>query len=264
MTQARWLGRTAGNLDTDMSVIRRISAKPHQVQKRVFDARNTRWDDHRLVVRAELSDAAVRAIDKCGQGVSMEDIAAEAGVSKPKLYRHFGDKAGLYRAVGSRLGTMIWESAELTLQDAGSAPSVDEVFGSLIRSYVRLVAKHPAVVRFLISHKMFQYSVSGDGGAADELRSIVEILAEQFATHLRTIDADTSTVPIVVASILGSGLSATEWWLDGGAEQGVDDELFIAHLQDTTWGIVEAASRRLGVDFSRDRSISDVGFVTRR
>ena len=51
----------------------------------MFDARSTRWDDHRVVVRAELADAAVRAIERCGEGVSMDDIAAEAGVSKPKL-----------------------------------------------------------------------------------------------------------------------------------------------------------------------------------
>ncbi len=246
-----------------MSVIRRISATPHQVQRRVFDARSTRWDDHRLTVRAELADAAVRAIERCGQDVSMEDIAAEAGVSKPKLYRHFGDKAGLYRAVGSRLGAMIWESAELTMRNAGSDLSVDEMFALLIRSYVHLVAEHPAVLRFLIGHKMFQYSASGNGSAADELRSVMEVIADQFSTTLRSIDADTSSVPLVVASILGSGLSATEWWIEGGKESGVDDQVFAAHLHDTTWGIIDSSGRRLGVDFSRHLPISDPGFVTR-
>jgi len=32
----------------------------------------------------------------------MASIAAEAGISKPILYRHFGDKSGLYQAVAER------------------------------------------------------------------------------------------------------------------------------------------------------------------
>ncbi|MCB1004958.1 MAG: helix-turn-helix transcriptional regulator [Acidimicrobiales bacterium] len=43
--------------------------------------------------RAELADAAVRAIRTVGADASMADIAAEAGITKPVLYHHFGDKA---------------------------------------------------------------------------------------------------------------------------------------------------------------------------
>ncbi len=32
----------------------------------------------------------------------MEVIAAEAGITKPVLYRHFGDKDGLYEALAER------------------------------------------------------------------------------------------------------------------------------------------------------------------
>lgn len=245
-----------------MSVVRRISSTPQQVQRRVFDARSTRWDDHRVVVRAELADAAVRAIERCGEGVSMDDIAAEAGVSKPKLYRHFGDKAGLYRSVGSKFGAMIWESAEVTIRDGGSDLTVDDMIGSLIRSYVGLVGKNPSVVRFLISHRMFQYSVAGDGSAADEIRSVMEVVADQFAENLRGIDADLTAIPLAVASILGSGLSATEWWIDGGRENGVDDVAFATHLQATTWGIIDATAQQMGVVFERHLSIGDPEFMT--
>src|SRR5437870_1050650 len=51
---------------------------------------------------AALVDAAVAAIRRHGPGVSMDQIAAEAGVAKPILYRHFGDRGGLVLAVAVR------------------------------------------------------------------------------------------------------------------------------------------------------------------
>ena len=64
------------------------------------DGRTTRWDAHRDQRRAELVQAAVRAIDQHGPDVTIADIAAEAGVSKPVLYRYFTDKDQLHAAVG--------------------------------------------------------------------------------------------------------------------------------------------------------------------
>src|SRR3954468_24459288 len=52
--------------------------------------------------RAELLDAADRVVQRDGSAASMNVIAAEAGITKPILYRHFGDKGGLYRALADR------------------------------------------------------------------------------------------------------------------------------------------------------------------
>src|ERR671939_42161 len=52
--------------------------------------------------RQELLDAADRVIMRDGPEASMNAIAAEAGITKPILYRHFGDKGGLYRALAVR------------------------------------------------------------------------------------------------------------------------------------------------------------------
>src|SRR5207302_9951141 len=67
------------------------------------DERRRRWDDHRVQRRRELIEAAVRVIQRRGPAVTMDDIAAEAGVAKPILYGVFRDKAEPYRAVGSRV-----------------------------------------------------------------------------------------------------------------------------------------------------------------
>ncbi|KSU51556.1 MULTISPECIES: TetR/AcrR family transcriptional regulator [unclassified Gordonia (in: high G+C Gram-positive bacteria)] len=246
-----------------MSVVRRISAAPVKVQRRVRDARSTRWDDHRAVVKAELVDAAIRAIEKFGDAVSMDDFAEEAGASKPKLYRHFGDRAGLYSAVAARLGSMMWESAQSTLLSGQADSTVDELFRSAVSAYVSLVDEHPAVVRFLMTNHMFQYSESGEGGAADQLRSAMEIISDEFARGLREVDAEESPVAVAVASILGAGLSATQWWIDHGRQNGMSRDMFAAHLCQTSWGIIDGAAATVGVRFHRDRSLGDPGFATR-
>ncbi len=246
-----------------MSVVRRISAAPVKVQRRVRDARSTRWDDHRAVVKAELVDAAIRAIEKFGDAVSMDDFAEEAGASKPKLYRHFGDRAGLYSAVAARLGSMMWESAQSTLLSGQADSTVDELFRSAVSAYVSLVDEHPAVVRFLMTNHMFQYSESGEGGAADQLRSAMEIISDEFARGLREVDAEESPVAVAVASILGAGISATQWWIDHGRQNGMSRDMFAAHLCQTSWGIIDGAAATVGVRFHRDRPLGDPGFATR-
>lgn len=52
--------------------------------------------------RTELLEAAERVVLRDGPEASMNAIAAEAGITKPILYRHFGDKSGLYRALAKR------------------------------------------------------------------------------------------------------------------------------------------------------------------
>jgi len=58
---------------------------------------------HRAERREQLLTAATRAFARSGfAATSLEDIAAEAGVTAVILYRHFDSKADLYRAVLDR------------------------------------------------------------------------------------------------------------------------------------------------------------------
>ena len=56
----------------------------------------------RAARRAQLLDAAVDAIRDLGPGVTMEQLASAGGVTKPILYRHFGDRDGLINAIAER------------------------------------------------------------------------------------------------------------------------------------------------------------------
>ena len=80
------------------------------------DGRDTRWAAHRVTRRRELVEHALRAIRQFGPGVGMDEIAAQAGTSKTVIYRHFGDRAGLYRAVAQAVHTYILEDLTAALQ----------------------------------------------------------------------------------------------------------------------------------------------------
>jgi AcrR family transcriptional regulator len=63
---------------------------------------NGERDRARARRRASLLDAADRAVRSHGPDVSMDAVASEAGITKPVLYRHFGDRGGLFSAVAAR------------------------------------------------------------------------------------------------------------------------------------------------------------------
>src|SRR6185503_19473544 len=56
----------------------------------------------RVARRDELLAAADRAVRELGPEASMDAIAAEAGITKPIVYRYFGDKDDLYAALAER------------------------------------------------------------------------------------------------------------------------------------------------------------------
>src|ERR687893_74653 len=57
--------------------------------------------------RAEMVQAAIDAVRTLGPGVSVAEIAAQAGITKPVLYRHFTDRADLQRAVGREAAALL-------------------------------------------------------------------------------------------------------------------------------------------------------------
>ena len=98
------------------------------------DGRAARWEQHNVDRRRALVEDAVRAIRELGPGVGMDEIAARAKTSKTVLYRHFGDKSGLYRAVVESVEQYILrklplDDAELVVasRPTGEVPTEDPV-----------------------------------------------------------------------------------------------------------------------------------------
>lgn len=114
------------------------------------DGRDTRWAAHRVTRRRELVEHALRAIRQGGPGVGMEEIAAQAGTSKTVIYRHFGDRAGLYRAVAQAVHAYILSDLTAALQ-LTDASDLGRLTADLADSYLALVERDPEIYRFVMS-----------------------------------------------------------------------------------------------------------------
>ena len=97
--------------------------------------------------RRELLEAADRVVLRDGPQASMNAIAAEAGITKPILYRHFGDKGGLYRALAKRHTDALLDA----LRAALDAPAERrERVEATLDTYLAAIEARPQVYRFLM------------------------------------------------------------------------------------------------------------------
>lgn len=89
---------------------------------------------------------ADRVIQRRGVAVSMDEIASEAGITKPVLYRHFGDKEGLFEALTERyvdeLARALRPAIDSTDPRARLAATID--------AYLSYVEREPERYRFLL------------------------------------------------------------------------------------------------------------------
>jgi AcrR family transcriptional regulator len=215
------------------------------------DARSERWREHRKKVRSEIVDAAFRAIDQQGPGVSLREIAEVAGTAKPKIYRHFADKSDLFQAIGQRLRDMLW-SAIFPSIDL-SSDSGREVIRRSVEQYVRLVDQHPNVIRFLIQGRFAEQSES-TVRALNESREITLAMADMFDNELRDVELDAAALELAAYAAFGSVASATDWWLgtvqDSPRRMPADE--FVAHLTTIMVGAIGGTCELLGIKLNPD------------
>ena len=121
----------------------RLSVRFEVMATRTLHPDRTRQRELR---REELLDAADRIVRAGGRDTSMEEIAAEAGITKPILYRHFGDKDGLHEALAER-----YVELKEALLPAGKARGARERLAATIDAYLAYVEREPERYRFLLA-----------------------------------------------------------------------------------------------------------------
>lgn len=165
----------------------------------------------RAARREELLDAADRIVRRDGPAASMVAIAAEAGISKPILYRHFGDKSGLYAALAERYTTRLLDDLQAALRSGSTRRGRVE---RTIEAYLSAIEEEPQVYRFLVHS---DEAASAQSQVRSFTRRLSALLADGIAAE---IDASPARAAAWGHGIVGMVQSAGDWWLEtGGASR---------------------------------------------
>jgi AcrR family transcriptional regulator len=200
-----------------------------------IDGRKRRWHQHKVERRNELVDGTLEAIRTQGRDVSMDEIAAEIGVSKTVLYRYFVDKNDLTTAVMMRFvqTTLIPNmAAALSANSDGF-----ELTREITRVYVETVAAEPEIYPFVFANS----SASKSKVIADSERIIAGMLAVVLRRRMHRAGMDAKGVEPWAYLIVGGVQLATHSWM---SHRRMSSDELIDYLTMLTWsalcGIVEA------------------------
>ena len=198
------------------------------------DGRKRRWHQHKVERRNELVDGTIEAIRRHGRYLSMDEIAAEIGVSKTVLYRYFVDKNDLTTAVMMRFAqtTLIPNMAAALSSNLDGFDLTREV----IRVYVDTVANEPEPYRFVMANS----SASKSKVIADSERIIARMLAVMLRRRMQQAGMDTGGVEPWAYLIVGGVQLATHSWM---SDPRMSRDELIDYLTMLSWnalcGIVE-------------------------
>lgn len=202
--------------------------------------RVTELSERRAERRAELLDAAVAAIRAHGPRVSMEDLAAAAGVTKPILYRHFGDRRGMVLALADRFSTELLAK----LRQAMTQPADPRtLLVQTIDAFVGIVERDPQVYRFLVQRAATDQP-EGVAALSEFMRRIGEEVANVLRLQLQAAGADDSGAEPLAHGIVGFVYAAGDWWAE---RRTMSRQALVEHLGGLLWsgvgGLVTPADR---------------------
>jgi AcrR family transcriptional regulator len=175
--------------------------------------------------REELLDAADRIVRSRGRDTSMDEIAAEAGITKPILYRHFGDKDGLYEALAERYVEELKEA----LLPAGKARGARDRLAATIDAYLAYVEREPERYRFLLGAA--ERSSTAEL-MADFRRERVERCADTATANLRRVGIEGPVGELWAHAVSGLIREAGIWWLETRA---MPRKRVVEHLTAVVW-----------------------------
>ena len=175
--------------------------------------------------------------DKGFEAVSVEEIAAKAGVSKPVVYEHFGGKEGLYAVVVDREMNDLLHSISDALT-AGSARALLEQAGMALFDYIDA---NPQGFRILVRDSPVSQSSGSFASLIVDIAAQVEhLLAREFDSH----DISTKYAGVYSQALVGMVALTGQWWLDV-RKPGKED--VVAHLVNLAWNGLEHLEPKPGL-----------------
>ena len=142
----------------------------------------------------------------------MDQLAAAAGVTKPILYKHFGDRSGLTKAIGDEYATGILDEIRAALASGGD----DQVLlVAAVDAYLSFVERDPDLYRFLVMTGGDNAAV-GAATLVDFMPRIAQEVALVLGERMRDAGLDSGAAEPWAYGIVGMVHLAGHWWLGRG------------------------------------------------
>jgi AcrR family transcriptional regulator len=175
--------------------------------------------------RAQLLDIGRRLFAERGlDGTSIEEIAAQAGVSKPVVYEHFGGKEGLYAVVIDREVERFLTMANTLLEGEDTMAKFEIAAVELLR----YIQENSDGFRILVRDS----NPAGSGTFASLISDIASQVEHLLGDVLKTRGYDPKLAPVYAQMLVGMVASAGQWWLDARKPR---LEEMAAHLVNLAW-----------------------------
>ena len=163
--------------------------------------------------------------DKGFEAVSVEEIAAKAGVSKPLVYEHFGGKEGLYAVVVDREMNQLMHLISEALTAEGARALLEQA-GLALFDYIDT---YPDGFRILVRDSpVSQQTGSFASLIVDVAAQVEHLLAREFAAH----KLNPKLAPMYSQMLVGMVALTGQWWLDVRKPK---KEEVVAHLVNLAW-----------------------------
>jgi AcrR family transcriptional regulator len=176
--------------------------------------------------REQLLDVGRRLFAERGlDGTSIEEIAAQAGVSKPVVYEHFGGKEGLYAVVVDREVDRFLGMATRLLEGEDTMAKFEIAAVQLLR----YIQENSDGFRILVRDSN---PTSGSGTFASLISDIASQVEYILGDVLESRGYDPRLAPVYAQMLVGMVASAGQWWLDARKPK---LEEMAAHLVNLAW-----------------------------
>ncbi len=143
--------------------------------------------------------------------VTMDDIAAEVGVTKPLLYNYFGNKEHLYVACMERAGDALFATIEETVRPSSNP---GDLLSDGLRAFFAFLDADRAAWAVLFDETLPQSGVVANR-VADYRGRLLELVAGSLLAQLpsRRRDAASTEVEALSTALMGAAESLARWWL---------------------------------------------------
>jgi AcrR family transcriptional regulator len=216
-------------------------------RRAAVDARRDRWSAHRAQRRQEFVDAALRVLETHGPELPMDAVAAEAGVTKPVLYRYFSDKAALVEALGER-GSEILLKRLLPTINAG-CPALESVRDG-VGAYFAVLDEHPNLYWLLAQH--VNRWVEGPDPVQRNKDFIARALAAVFGDYMRAFHLDSGPAEPWAYGLTGLVQSTGEWWLQ---RRTMSRAHVVEYVTQLIWAAISGLLREAGIVLDPDKPL---------